>query len=567
MVFNSRQWLQSLLQKFAPRLVKSRSIARRSKHKRLRHPSSSFEQLEQRVLLTGVTNISIGDASITEGNSGTSFLVFTVTRTGDTTSAVSVSYSTANGTATAGSDYTAISDVVTFAAGVTTATIAIPITGDQLFEGNENFSVNLTGVTDSAGSGISFANKQDFSTDTRPRAVAIGDLNGDGKPDVAVTITSSSKVSVYLNTTTTGSSTATFAPKSDFITGNTPYAVQIGDLNGDGKPDLATTNFFGRSVSVLLNTTPTGASSATFATKHDFTVLDNPYYVSFADINGDGRPDLVVADQGSGSISVLLNQTAPGAPTPSFSSKFDFLSGTTPAGWNPDCVKVGDLNGDGKPDLTVANNYSSSLSILLNTTATGAATPTFMAPQDFTPFAKNFSADLADVNADGKLDIAIVDIDDNTVSVLINTTPTGGSTFSFGGRVDYSLGASPHSVVFQDLNGDGLPDLAVTETGNSTLAVLINRTVPGAATSDFAPRQFFDTAYAALSIVSGDINGDGKPDLIEGNLDSSTFSVFLNTLPNPTTTVPLSPAQNFTTDSGAYSVATADFNGDGKPDI
>jgi len=144
----------------------------------------------------------------------------------------------------------------------------------------------------------------------------------------------------------------------------TPFSVSIGDLNGDGKPDLATANNGSNTASILLNTTATRATTPTFATKVDFTTGtgSGPRSVSIGDINGDGKLDLATANGNNRTASILLNTTATGATTPTFATKVDFTTGSTPRS-----VSIGDINGDGKPDLATANNSSSTASIFLNT--------------------------------------------------------------------------------------------------------------------------------------------------------------------------------------------------------
>ncbi|MEK0195653.1 FG-GAP-like repeat-containing protein, partial [Microcoleus anatoxicus] len=318
---------------------------------------------------------------------------------------------------------------------------------------------------------LGLAPKVDFATGTSPFSVSIGDINGDGKPDLAVANFNSYSASILLNTTATNATTPTFAPKVDFATGNSPRSVSIGDINGDGKPDLAVANRSSYSASILLNTTATNATTPTFAPKVDFATGSNPYSVSIGDINGDGKPDLAVANYNDSTASILLNTTATNATTPTFATKVDFTTGS-----NPYSVSIGDINGDGKPDLAVANRSSNSASILLNTTATNATTPTFAPKVDFTTGTGPFSVSIGDINGDGKPDLAVANLNSNSASILLNTTATNATTPTFATKVDFTTGSNPFSVSIGDINGDGKPDLAVANLSSNSASILLNTT-------------------------------------------------------------------------------------------
>jgi len=212
----------------------------------------------------------------------------------------------------------------------------------------------------------------------------MGDFNGDGKPDVA-RANSSNTTSIHLNTTATGATTPTFAPKVDLNTGLGAFSFSIGDINGDGSPDVATANLYNETTSIYLNTTATGTLTPTFGPKVDFPTGSLPNSVSIGDINGDGKPDLTVANRNinSNTISILLNTAPTGSTTPAFAPKVDFPTGTEPF-W----VSMGDFNSDGKSDVAVVNRASDTTSIFLNTTPTvsiaAGTTPTETGPTNGT---------------------------------------------------------------------------------------------------------------------------------------------------------------------------------------
>jgi Ca2+-binding RTX toxin-like protein len=393
---------------------------------------------------------------------------------------------------------------------------------------------------------LGLATKVDFPTGTAPKSVSIGDINGDGKPDLAVANMSDNTASILLNTTATGATTPTFAPKVDFATGTGSYSVSIGDINGDGKPDLAVANLSSTSASILLNTTATGATTPTFATNVDFATGISPHSVSIGDINGDGKPDLATANWGSSNTSILLNTTATGATTPTFATTVDFSTGSYPYS-----VSIGDINGDGKPDLALAvpNLNSNTTSIFLNTTTTGATTPTFAPKVDFATGSFPKSVSIGDINGDGKPDLATANFNGNTASILLNTTATGATTPTFATKVDFTTGTNPRSVSIGDINGDGKPDLAVANYNSSTASILLNTTATGATTPTFATKVDFTTGTNPQSVSIGDINQDGKPDLAVANYNNSTASILLNTTAKVT-------AVTATTPDGSYGVGS-----------
>ncbi|HSC37684.1 MAG TPA: FG-GAP-like repeat-containing protein, partial [Chitinophagaceae bacterium] len=389
----------------------------------------------------------------------------------------------------------------------------------------------------------SFAAKTDLPTPVFPADVFSADIDGDGKPDLVEVNQNANTVSVFRNTGF-GSGIA-FAARVDFATGSSPFGLTIGDINGDGKPDLVVTNIDGSasSISVLKNTSTPGTVS--FATKLDYATGNSigsyPQSASISDLDGDGAPDIAVVNS-DGTLSLFRNRSGASG------IYFDYRLNYAIAG-GPQSVAIGDLDGDGLPDIAVANTSSSanpSITIFRNTSVPGAFS--FVATTNIPTGNGPYSVSIGDLDGDGKPDMAVADA--NTffdglnyfynVSVIKNTSTSGN--ISFAPKLDYHVSNYPSWVSISDLDGDGKPDLAVANrdggisgTGNS-VSVLRNTCTGG--TMSFDAKADYATGVNPLSVSISDIDGDGKPDIITTNNSSNTISILRNLMatgaPKPT---------------------------------
>ncbi|HCW07519.1 MAG TPA: hypothetical protein DGG95_09170, partial [Cytophagales bacterium] len=237
---------------------------------------------------------------------------------------------------------------------------------------NSNNTISIFRNTSTVGviNGGSFATKVDFATGTFARSVDIGELDGDGKPDIVVTDNTGNTISVLRNTSTSGSiTTSSFAAKVDFATGTAPTGIAIGDLDMDGKNDLAVTNYGSNTISTFRNTSTSGSiTTGSLSVKADFSTIDagvgangkSPFGITINDLDLDGKLDLAVTANGtSGTVSRIINSSTSGLI--SFYLTPDLTAGSLPQG-----VVVGDLDGDGKSEIVVANENSSTISIFRN---------------------------------------------------------------------------------------------------------------------------------------------------------------------------------------------------------
>jgi len=351
----------------------------------------------------------------------------------------------------------------------------------------------------------SFAPAVNYATGLYPAALAVGDFNGDGKQDVAVINVSSGTVSIFLGQ---GDGTLQVVPAT-LPTGVYASRIAVGDFNGDGKLDLAVTNIGSNTVGIYL-----GNGNGTFRAPTTVAPGLAPLGLAIADLNGDGRPDIVVTNASSGAtvgqtVSVML-----GNGDGTFAPRVTYATGV-----DPEAVTIADVNGDGRPDLVVANYSDSTISVLL-----GNGDGTF-APR--LTFATGFRPNLVravDLNGDGKLDLVVV----NSFGISIML---GRGDGTFATAVNLSLGITPNGLAIGDFNGDGLLDIATGNVFSNNTFVLMGNGAGG-----FQPAVAYAAATGPTAVEAASLRGNGALDLISVNRSANNLSVLLNTLPGASAT-------------------------------
>jgi hypothetical protein len=300
-----------------------------------------------------------------------------------------------------------------------------------------------------------------------------------------------------------------FLPPQSYPVGISPVFVAVGDFNGDGRLDLVVANAGSRSVSVLL-----GNGDGTFQAARHFETWTFPTSVAIGDFNGDGRQDLVVSNYWK-NISVLLGN---GDGTFQAARKLA-------AGGSPYFIAVGDFNGDGRQDLAVSTHgiypfYRDAVGVFL-----GNGDGTFQEARDFGGVKNPSSLAVGDFNGDGVQDLAVADFvfTSENVSVLL-----GNGDGSFEAVQNTGAGHSPNSVAVGDFNGDGWQDLAVSNAYSANVSVLL-----GNGDGSFQAARNLRLGFQPLSVAVGDFNGDGRLDVVVTNDHFDHVSVLINDTPWP----------------------------------
>jgi hypothetical protein len=336
-----------------------------------------------------------------------------------------------------------------------------------------------------------------------------------------------------------------FGPATVYTTGSgagpgpAPVSTVPGDFNGDGRPDVASVSNFGQgNVIVMLN-----RGNGTFGAPATIPGSSGIQSLAVGDLNGDGHPDLV--GMTSSAVVVLLNN---GNGTFRVAGSYpQTLGGQIEA-------IISDLNHDGRPDI-VAMTFTGVQTLLGNGDGTFRAGPTTQIPG-----ASVLSAiTAANINGDGYPDLYAADGSSGTIFALLGT---GTGSFTVSGHV-YGSGFVPEDIKAVDLNRDGIDDVAAIDSFSFTLATALADGHGGFSSGLTTADQYGGQGPTSLGVA--DFNGDGRPDLVISDIANPGWTSLLTFTGNGT--VKPTPGGTFTAAAFSQNPAIADYDGDGKPDI
>jgi hypothetical protein len=341
------------------------------------------------------------------------------------------------------------------------------------------------------------------------------------------------------------------------VPGSTPRDVEAADFDGDGKLDLVITNDQLTTISVFRNISTIGTLDDTsFDTKIDFTTTDHPYKLDVADVDRDGKLDILVGGHQSSTINIFRNTSTSG--NISFEAKYDLAAGNTTWG-----MKVRDLDGDGASELVATHLNNGSVSIFPNTSSPG--TISFGTAITLTGLNAPRFVDIGDLDGDDIPDLAVSQGNSGLRVILNNSTP---GSLAFGSPYIYNFPTAqyPWDVKILDVDGDGTNEIAVSQNGSGAVRLYQNNSTIGSANFYTYFDLFCDPNPTEMNL--SDINGDGLIDLVVGNYSTENLSIFINE-----STVGVVDGTSFSSAKlvsiGDYTegIDVDDLDGDGYPDL
>ncbi len=379
------------------------------------------------------------------------------------------------------------------------------------------FTVTFDGDTDLGQ--MAFDSDAQFATGLLPAAVAVGDLDNDGRPELVTANSGDATFSVFRNNSAANSVTlGSFAARKDFDAGAGASEAGVADFDGDGNLDVVIVNAGEGTVSVYRNTSSLGVIG--FASRTDLETGSNPSGLAIADVDNNGRFDIVVANRSSSSVSVFPNKGVPGTiDANTFGARVDFIVGTEPA-----AVAVGDLDGDRLPEIVAANGFDGagghSLTILRNHSDSvpqfSKASMTASATLNLVDGARPAEVALADLDGDARLDIVTLDAAGATIWIHANKTAQGmpSEPLSFtgdGSPYSFASGLAALDLAVGDLDGDGWADIAVANDALNQVGILRNK---GTGAIALDPRVAVNVEQRPQAIALVDVDQNGKPEIV-----------------------------------------------------
>jgi hypothetical protein len=348
---------------------------------------------------------------------------------------------------------------------------------------------------------VSFADAVAYPSGDKTYAIFAGDLDGDGRVDLAATNEQADSISVFLN-----DGTQLHKLAKEFPTGAYPTGGAIADMDHDGLPDVITSDYHGNSVTILRNTGGgVLAPKASFATRAGAETSN----LAVGDLDNDGNLDVIATNPRRGSVSQLMGR-GDGTLDPAI----DVAVGLPDS--EPYAVAIGDFNGDGNNDVAVADEHSSTILVRLGNgdgTLRAEVAYAVRGTRDYHLLAR-------DMDLDGTLDLVCANRGSDNVSVL-----PGRGDGTFREALVSPAGAGPYTVAIADFNLDGIPDLVTPNFMAGHASVLL-----GMGDGHFAaPIDAGATGTFPYGVAVGDFNGDGKPDFATANAVSNDVTVKLST--------------------------------------
>ncbi|MDQ2770832.1 MAG: T9SS type A sorting domain-containing protein [Bacteroidota bacterium] len=347
---------------------------------------------------------------------------------------------------------------------------------------------------------------------TRPYGLGLADINGDGLLDI---VAGDNNATTRTTSVLVGQPGGTFGAVTAYPSVPGSWDLTVADVNQDGRPDLVTGCNGPAQAAVQLG--QPGGFGALTSYQTGGGIIQN---VAVGDMNSDGLPDIVLADLGNNSINVLEGQAG------GFARSVRYYVGPNN---DPFAVALGDLNGDGRLDIVIGNSKSGTIGVLLGQAGGFAPLVTYAAFRNGAAGINFYfiGVALADMDGDGWLDVVTTTEDalsGQTVGVLLGRP--GGL-----GPITYyaSAGLLSHSVAVGDVNGDGWPDIVLASSRANAVGLLLG--YPGGFSTPFQYSTGANSAPYAVKL--GDLNNDGRLDMVTTNSASSSVGVLLNSAPQP----------------------------------